>query len=159
MEITKQNMLQSIENLGRIFLAFMGSYYGQRIVEVEDETMGKVSISFDFSMLKDIPCSIDLDAGATTYWSEIANMQTLDNLLMQGKIPTSEYLRRLPNGQITDREALVKIMQASEQGMMLPTAELGGGTAPAVPELQGGAGYGALQRKINETGEVPREVV
>ena len=43
-------------------------------------------------------CSIDLDAGASSYWSEIANMQTLDNLLMQGKIPTSEYLRRLPNG-------------------------------------------------------------
>ena len=40
-------------------------------------------------------------------------MQTLDNLLMLGKIPTSEYLRRLPNGQITDRETLIAITEAA----------------------------------------------
>ena len=35
-------------------------------------------------------------------------MQTLDNLLMQGKISTVEYLKRLPAGQITDKEALIQ---------------------------------------------------
>ena len=161
MELTKQNLLQSIEQLGRIFIAFMGEYYGKRMVEVNDEQMGKVSVQFDFSQLKSIPCSIDLDAGASTYWSEIANMQTLDNLLMQGKIPTSEYLRRLPSGQITDREALIAVVKAAEQGAMVDpsTLNLGGGNADAEAALRGGAGYGALQRKINETGEVPREVV
>ena len=161
MELTKQNLLQSIEQLGRIFIAFMGEYYGKRMVEVNDEQMGKVSVQFDFSQLKSIPCSIDLDAGASTYWSEIANMQTLDNLLMQGKIPTSEYLRRLPSGQITDREALIAVVKAAEQGAMLDpsTLNLGGGGTEEDAPLRGGAGYGALQRKINETGEVPREVV
>ena len=169
MELTKQNLLQCIERMGEIYMEFMGEYYGKRYVELEDEQIGKFVIEFDFSMLKDIPCAIDLDAGASSYWSEIANMQTLDNLLMQGKISTSEYLRRLPNGQITDRESLIAVTKAAEQGQMLqmmggaPTEEagMGAGHAPVggeSPALRGGPGYAALQRKINETGEVPEEV-
>lgn len=163
MELTKQNLLQCVEDLGRIYLEFMAEYYGPRAVEVEDQQMGKLQITFDFSTLKKIPCSIDLDAGASSYWSEIATMQTLDNLLMQGKIPTSEYLRRLPNGQITDRENLIAITQAAEQGAMMAMQQQGGGggeempTGEEAPPVRGGPGYGALQRKINETGEVPKE--
>lgn len=160
MELTKQNLLQCLDQLGRIFLEFMGEYYGVRMVEVEQQGMGKMLIQFDFSQLKAIPCSINIDAGATSYWSEVANMQTLDNLLMQGKISTSEYLRRLPNGHISDREALIAVTEAAEQGMMLNPANLppmgeAVSETPANPELRGGAGYGALQRAINRTGEVP----
>lgn len=163
MELTKQNLLQSIEQLGRIFVEFEAEYYGTRYVEVEMGELGKAPIPFDFSMLKTIPCSIDLDAGASSYWSEIANMQTLDNLLMQNKISTSEYLRRLPNGQISDRESLISITEAAERGQMLAMqqAMMPQGEEPTEegePTLRGGQGYGALQRKINETGEVPKGV-
>lgn len=163
MELTKQNLLQCIEQLGRIFMAFESEYYGTRTVEVEVREIGeKISVPFDFTTIRSIPCSIDLDAGASSYWSEIANMQTLDNLLMQGKIPTSEYLRRLPNGQITDRETLIAITEAAERGVMPGGAPSGGqGDSPMdpsgyAPPVRGGAGYGNLQRKINESGEVPR---
>nr|DAH37823.1 MAG TPA: portal protein [Caudoviricetes sp.] len=162
MELTKQNLLQGIEQLGRIFMEFEAEYYGTRTVEVEVRELGqKVSVPFDFTTIKSVPCSIDLDAGASSYWSEIANMQTLDNLLMQGKIPTSEYLRRLPTGQITDREALIAITQAAERGTMAQTP--GDGSDSPMdptgfsPPVRGGAGYGSLQRKINESGEVPRK--
>ena len=161
MELTKQNLLDCVVGIGEIYKAFMAEYYGTRHVEIEGpEGMGRVLISFDFSMLNDIPCSVDIDAGASSYWSEIANMQTLDNLLMQGKIPTSEYLRRLPNGQLTDRESLIQIVEAAERGAMLDAASLsvpGTGNAAASPEVRGGGGYGALQRIINETGAVPKE--
>lgn len=163
MEITKQNLLQSIEDLGRIYLAFMAEYYGSRYVEVDNpdtEVGGRLVVKFDFSVLKQIPCSIDLDAGASSYWSEIANMQTLDNLLMQKLIPTSEYLRRLPNGQISDREKLVAIVEAQERGAAVTPEMLTGlaGTTGSDAALRGGAGYGALQRKINEAGIIPGEV-
>lgn len=163
MELTKQNLLQSVETLGRIYMAFMAEYYGNRFVEIDvpaEMGGGKAVVSIDFEMLKKIPCGIDLDAGASAYWSEIANMQTLDNLLMQGKIPTSEYLRRLPNGQISDREKLIAIVEAAERGQVLIAgpAAIPGVTEEGESLLRGGAGYGALQRKINETGEVPQEV-
>ncbi len=114
--ITKQNLLSCIEQMGRIFLAFMAEYYGTRAVKVTAEDGLSVAVPFDFAMLGKVPCALDIDAGAGAYWSEIANMQTLDNLLMQGKIPTSEYLRRLPDGQISDREALITILERAERG-------------------------------------------
>jgi hypothetical protein len=139
----------------------MAEYYGERSVELDSplEPGHKMVLDFDFSALKKVPCSIDLDAGAASYWSEIAAMQTLDNLLMQGKISTVEYLKRLPAGQITDRDALVEVLQRDQMmqmGMMPP--EVGAQPSPTdmpEPPLRGGPGNAALQRKINETGEVP----
>lgn len=165
MELTKQSLLQSIEELGRIYMEFMGEYYGDRYVEVRNPyDTEKVVISFDFSTLKKVPCTVDLDAGAASYWSEIAAMQTLDNLLMQGKIDTVEYLKRLPSGQITDRETLISTLEREKQMAAMAMAPAGTETnqpmesaTSANPPLRGGAGYGALQRKINESGEVPRE--
>lgn len=165
MELTKQSLLQCVEELGRIYMAFEGEYYGRRFVEVTiPGSQERAVISFDFSMLKTIPCSIDLDAGAASYWSEIATMQTLDNLLMQGLIPTSEYLRRIPNGMISDRESLVDILSAQERGEPVDPAALQGfgnkaagavmGQNEQLPVV-GGPGNHALQRKINETGTIP----
>ena len=155
MELTKQNLLQSIEDLGRIYMEFMGEYYGERHVEIRnpmDEE--KVSIAFNFDQLKEIPCSIDLDAGASSYWSEIASMQTLDNLLMQGKISTVDYLKRLPAGQITDRETLIAALQAAQGA---PAGAAAGGTEEDAAALRGGSGNSTLTRKINETGQIPKE--
>lgn len=168
MELTKQNLLQSIEDLGRIYMQFMGEYYGERFVEIPnpyDQT--KVTIPFDFSLLKEIHFSIELDVGASSYWSEIASMQTLDNLLTQGKIDTVEYLKRLPAGQITDRETLIAALEQDKQMQMQimgmggnpqnpPSQELGAMDQVNLP-VRGGSGYGALQRKINETGMIPEE--
>jgi len=160
MELTKQNLLQSIEDMGRIYMEFMGEYYGKRYVEVQNplEEGSTMVVLFDFSVLKEIPCGVNLDAGAASYWSEIAAMQTLDNLLMQGKISTVEYLKRLPAGQITDREALIAVLM-QEQQMQLAAAGVPvaapAPTTQAEPPMRGGPGYGALQRKINESGEVP----
>ena len=169
MELTKQNLLQSIEDLGRIYMEFMSEYYGNRFVEVPGPNgQGKVIVPFDFSILKEIPFTVELDVGASSYWSEIASMQTLDNLLMQGKISTVEYLKRIPAGQITDRETLIAVLEEQERmekamaGIPVPDAgsqqtSVTGATDEAAPPVRGGPGYGALQRKINQTGEVPKE--
>ena len=190
MELTKQTLLQAIEDQGRIYMEFMGEYYGDRYVEIPiDQTQmggnmvmfqmpgsnGKVLVPFDFSSLKDYYFTVDLDVGASSYWSEIASMQTLDNLLTQGKISTVEYLKRLPAGQITDRDTLIAVLEADQQRQLqMAMAQAGvapeggggqGGGAPPVPTtpgqdnvpLRGGSGYGALQRIINQTGEVPQE--
>lgn len=169
MELTKQNLLQSIEDLGRIYMEFMAEYYGTRYVEVTGPNgQGKVIVPFDFSVLKEIPFTVELDVGASSYWSEIASMQTLDNLLMQNKISTVEYLKRIPAGQITDRETLIAVLEEQERmqmaaaGIVPPQPDGQGGDAPgaadeAAPPVRGGPGYGALQRKINQTGEVPKE--
>ena len=103
--------------------------------------------AFDFSQLAQAPVSIQLDVGASAYWSEIATQQTLDNLLVQDKIDLVDYLERIPNGYITKKQELIeKLRGASAASPVLDTNQ-----PLPIPE---GGGYGALQRAINETGVV-----
>lgn len=166
MELTKQTLLQCIEDLGRIYMEFMGEYYGERYIEININPTMKMPALFDFEALKDLYFTVELDVGASSYWSEIASMQTLDNLLMQDKIDTIEYLKRLPAGQITDRETLIAVLEANRQQQMAAqmsamgvpaSGQAPGPTDEAQPPVQGGPGYGALQRAINQTGEIPTE--
>lgn len=171
-EITKQNLYQSVEDLGRIYLEFMAEYYGNRPVDVPAAQMvpeiaqyagvpidQTTPVDFDFSILKDIPMCMKLDVGASAYWSEIASVQTLDNLLMQGKIELVDYLERIPEGYISKRAELLakygapQIPQEPQGDMNMPPR--GGGQlvdTGAQETVPTSRGYSELQRQLNRTG-------
>jgi hypothetical protein len=72
--------------------------------------------TFDFSTLRDARLSLQLDVGASSYWSEIASLQTLESLLAHGKIDIVDYLERIPNGYIAKKQELLdKLRSADEQ--------------------------------------------
>lgn len=173
-EITKQNLYRSIEDLGRIYLDFMAAYYGKRKVQVSMPDVGAdilafagkdpeemETVLFDYGILNDMPMALKLDVGASSYWSEMASVQTLDNLLMQNKITIEEYLERIPDGYIPKRQELIASRkQAAQQQMMQPEEQNTGG-APETGALvdlgqktpiRGGGGFGDLQRKVMQTG-------
>lgn len=175
-EITKQNLYKSIEDLYRIYIEFMGEYYGKRYVDmttpeevrqvydfIGQETPTEIPMQFDFSQLKDMPMHIKLDIGASSYYSEIASIQTLDNLLKMGKIDTVQYLERIPDGYIPGRRELINELKEQQRNAMAMQAQMQQG-APQNPggapvagdttkdEIPTGGGYSALQRKVNETG-------
>ena len=176
-EITKQNLYKSIEDLYRIYIEFMGEYYGTRTVDmtppeevrqaiafVGQAVPSQVPMPFDFGQLKEMPVHIKLDIGASSYYSEIASIQTLDNLLKMGKISTIQYLERIPDGYVPGRRELIDELREQERQMMaMQTGQMaqGGQQLPdqqgiagqeAMPEIPTGGGYSALQRKVNETG-------
>lgn len=173
-EITKQNLYKSIEDLGRIYLDFMAAYYGKRKVQVSMPDVGAdilafagkdpeelETVLFDYGILNDMPMALKLDVGASSYWSEMASVQTLDNLLMQNKITIEEYLERIPDGYIPKRQELIASRkQAAQQQMMQPEEQNTGGTPEtgALVDLgqktpiRGGGGFGDLQRKVMQTG-------
>lgn len=175
-ELTKQNLYQSIEDLGRIYLDFMANYYGIREVDVAADKAGAliepgavefaqmpsdslVRVTFDFAELLGVPMRLRLDVGASSYWSEIASMQTLDNLLQLQKIDIVDYLERIPDGYVTKRQELLqkyKGLQASQQAAAPPIQDGGSVIAQAAEEeaIPTGGGYSELQRKINEEGIV-----
>lgn len=175
-ELTKQNLYKSVEELGRIYLDYMANYYGKRTVEatVPEETSAavaefigltpgsKTSIDYDFSILKKHPMALKLDVGASAYWSEIASMQTLDNLLMQNKIGIDDYLERVPEGYISHKQELLKKLRGTMGQMQAALSGTGGknaavgqlidsGQPTPIPE---GGGYGALQRAVTESAAV-----
>ena len=166
LELVKLNMYESIEDLGRIYLDMMRVYYGTRSVQVKflskqemnNQPLGmslqneEFNKPFDFSILNEIPMSLKLDVGASSYWSEITTVQTLDNLLMQGKIELVDYLERIPEGYVSKKQELIdklKGMQAQMVGQQSASPVMGQG--PEVP-VEGGSGYGQLQRALNKTG-------
>ena len=173
-EITKQNLYKSIEDLGHIYLDFMAAYYGKRKVQVSMPDVGAdilafagkdpeelETVLFDYGILNDMPMALKLDVGASSYWSEMASVQTLDNLLMQDKITIEEYLERIPDGYIPKRQELIASRkQAAQQQMMQPEEQSTGGTPEtgALVDLgrktpiRGGGGFGDLQRKVMQTG-------
>ena len=167
-ELTKQNLHKCIEELALIYLEFMAEYYGKRMVDmptppevaemyafVGQEAPAEIAQEFDFGELKKMPMQMKLDVGASSYYSEIASIQTLDNLLQLGKITIDQYLERIPDGYIPDRRGLLndvrRAMAAQAQAQQTPQPSGGGevtATDTEVPLPQGG-GYSALQRKIN----------
>lgn len=162
-EITRQNLYQSIEDLGRIYIDFMAEYYGVRMVDyripdkftefLERPQDTQVQVEFDFSVLKDIPMSLKLDVGASAYWSEIASMQTLDNLLMQGKIELVDYLERVPDGYVSKKGELIsKIKQMQGTMSQMQGVAKGGQITPTEPAIPLGKGNAELQRSLNKTG-------
>lgn len=173
MELTKQNLYQSIEDLGRIYIDHMRVFYGTRYVQVkfvsknQNVPLGmnldglEYNAPFDFSVLSEIPLSLKLDVGASAYWSEVASMQTLDNLLMQDKIGILDYLERVPDGYITKKQELLESIKSSQYSSQqnLTMQAQSPTTAPILDTNQPmqiplGKGNGALQRSINETGVV-----
>lgn len=166
LELVKLNMYESIEDLGRIYLDMMRVYYGTRYVQVKFLTKQEMNSQplgmsiqdanfntpFDFSILNEIPMSLKLDVGASSYWSEITTVQTLDNLLMQGKIELVDYLERIPEGYVSKKQELIdklQGMQAQMMGQQSSSPVMGQGEE--VP-VEGGSGYGQLQRSLNKTG-------
>lgn len=155
MEMTKQAMLKSIEDLGLIYLDFMAAFYGKRMVEIENPYGEKDTVKFDFSDLRKIPMSIKIDAGASSYWSEIAVQQTLDNMLMNKLISPKEYVKRLPAGTITDREALIAAFERDEQAQKeqnTGTLKNPENVNPEEIPVGGGRGNGELQRAVTSAG-------
>ena len=65
-----------------------------------------------------------LDVGASAYWSEIASVQTLDNLLMQGKIELVDYLERIPEGYISKRAELISKYSTPQIPQEMPQADV-----------------------------------
>nr|DAI27771.1 MAG TPA: portal protein [Caudoviricetes sp.] len=168
MEMTKQQDYQCMEDACRIWIDMMSVYYGTRMVEQEIEMdaagqqpLGmdippqKGTVPFDFSVLRSVRLAVKIDVGTSSYWSEIATMQTLDNLLMNRFINLIQYLERMPAGYMPKQQELIDELKT--QSGMQPAAPQGTGmstdtTSSADIAPEGGPGNGALQRAINREG-------
>ena len=132
LENTRAGLHEWVEDIGAILLDMMGTYYGKRPIvrekTVEEPVLGadgqqlidpmtgkpaftkvsrRVVEEFDFSIFKHLWLNVSVDVGATTYYSEIAMVQTLDNLRRDGTLSIIEYLERMPDKLITRKQELI----------------------------------------------------
>ena len=149
LENVRAGLYEWAEDIGHILLDMMGAYYGLRPVIVERErpdfitgpdglpqidpvtglfatktVRENVADFFDFGRFKNLWLKLRTDAGATTYYSEIAMTQTLDNLRRDGLLSAIQYLERIPDKLIPRKKELIEELQ---NGMGEPDAASGGG--------------------------------
>ena len=172
LENIRSGMYEWIEDIGAIILDFMGTYYGKRPVVVDEEFeeivqgpggipvidpmtgqmqtqkfVRKVVKEFDFSQFKHLWLNLRVDVGATTYFSEIAMTQTLDNLRHDGTLDVIQYLERIPDKLIPKKQELIDELK----GRIAEGKQANAAAGAAIPEpgspLQGqnpGAAAGAV---------------
>lgn len=175
LELQKMEFYQFVEDSVRIWLDMMSENYGVRAVEMnlpqaESEDGATVwempqgvvqllsvggeddaqTVLFDFSSLAGMNLRLNVDIGASTYWSELMQVQTLDNLFAQKIITDPEvYLEMIPSAYIQNKHLLLEAVRkqkaqaeaamAAEQGGELPAAG-GESMMPAelMPAIEGG---------------------
>jgi len=103
LENVRRALYSFIEDIGYVWLDFIFTYYDkERLIAVGDE-YGKL----DLASYKDCLFDCDIEVGAGSYWSEITAQSTLDNLLSGGHITLTQYLKRLPDNIIPDKQTLI----------------------------------------------------
>ena len=107
LENTRAGLHEWVEDIYAILLDMMETYYGRRPVVIDNEVR-----EFDFSVFKHLWLNVSVDVGATTYYSEIAMVQTLDNLRRDGVLSVIDYLERMPDKLITRKQELIESLRA-----------------------------------------------
>lgn len=102
----KAGLYKFVADQGEIEFDMMSAYYGKRKVAVMELGKKKI-VEFDFDTLQDKRVDVKIDVGPSTYWSEIAAAATLDNLLASERIEFRQYLQRMPEGMIPQKQELI----------------------------------------------------
>ncbi|MBE7026114.1 MAG: hypothetical protein E7410_00890 [Ruminococcaceae bacterium] len=112
LELIRQSFYQFVEDYIRIFVDIMRAYYGVREVNDEDGNI----ISFDFASLNDYDLNLNVNVGASAYWSEIMQVQTADNLYASGIIKDAElYLNSIPDAYIKNKQKIIQAIRMDKQ--------------------------------------------
>ncbi len=108
LEGIKHALYSFVEDIGMIWLDFIFNYYDEnRLIKRGDSDFK----AFNLAKYRDCMIDCTVDVGASTYWSEITALNTLDNLLQQGKITTKQYLERLPDNLIPKKAELMEELE------------------------------------------------
>lgn len=113
LENVRANLYEFVEDCGRIILDMIATNYGIRPVVIEQE-QERIVEEFDFAQLKGMWLHIKADVGSASYFSEIASLQTLDNLLNAGRIEFVEYLKRIPDEIIPKKQELIQSLEGND---------------------------------------------
>lgn len=118
LDIQKHDYYQFIEDCIRIMFEYMTKFYGLRDVVKEvttidpntgQEVSGTTLSSFNFAELEGFKEKLIVDIGGSAYFSEITQIQTLDNLMTMGLIPDPTiYLEAIPSGYIKNKQEIIK---------------------------------------------------
>ncbi len=140
LDLQRMDFYDYVESGVRVMIDIMRLNYGPRNVLVTDNDGNRGIENFDFNGLSEYAMNLNIDIGQGSYWSELMQIQTLDNMMEKQIIPDRlTYLESLPDGYVKNKQDIInkiKELQAQKAGggqMLNPDI-------PQVPEqlMQGG---------------------
>ena len=141
LELQKMDFYQMIEDAIRVIVKLMGTYYGIRPTKQAVKTINPMTMQeefqtvvdlFDFSQVMDFVDRTNVEIGGSSYWSELTQVQTLDNLMQMQIIPDAlTYLEAVPDGYIKNKQKIIDRIKEIQQP---PVADPSMGPMPPTPQ-------------------------
>jgi hypothetical protein len=119
----------------------MANYYGERSVLMFNKESGENEVRlFNFDELQNVALNIKIEVGASSYWSEIGETQTLENLLDRQIIDNKLFVELLPVGNLSEKNKVLEYIIRQERAQLMADTQDGiGSVIEKTPELAGRA--------------------
>ena len=114
LELQKLALYQFIEDYARIVFDIIRVNYGLRYVTDIQQDQTECARLVDFTQLN-VNSKLKVDIGPSQYWSEAAQISTMDNLFKQGIITDAvTYLENLPEKALPNKNKLIRSIKELE---------------------------------------------
>lgn len=123
LEIQRLAFYQFVEDSCRIWVDLMCNNYGLRTTKVTKEvqnpmtgqtTKAEALFEIDFNQIPYESLKLRVDIGEASYWSELMQTQTMDNLFNKGLIPDAvTYIKSIPDKYLPNKAEIVKALDMS----------------------------------------------
>lgn len=159
LQLHQQEFYSFVEQQVRNIIDMMRAFYGSRMVRIEvpaDPVTGTAEqeILYDFSQLADENMRVRVDVGASSYWSEQMQVQTLNNIFTSGimndpaafalflEVMPDKYIPKKAKLQayaesLLQQAAMAPVLQAGQQ-VVTDQPMAGGNNAPTIAQTAKG---------------------
>lgn len=132
LQLQKLAFYEFVEDSVRIIMDIMSCDYGIRNVKINAEESEKLgltqidpttgaampigNVDINFNLLETLQNSLNVSVGESSYWSELMNIQTMDNLFAKGIITNPiDYLESVPDKYLSGKQKLIDSLKEQQQ--------------------------------------------
>ena len=133
LELQKMEFYRFTEEYVRVIVDMIRVDYGVRNATILVDGVETV-ISYDFSQIAPQSLNMQVDVGSSAYWSELMQIQTLDNLFSKGILTDAiTYIESIPDGYIPSKGKILENLRAQQEQMQMQQML---GAQQMIPEQQ-----------------------
>lgn len=130
LELQRLALYQFVEDYVRIIADMIAAHYGLREISYVDGEGNSVNELFDFADIDFDAMTLNVNVGASAYWSELTQLGTLDNLFAKGVIDDALlYLESVPDSYVRNKAKIMSKLKERKDAQAAPAL-------PGLPPMQ-----------------------
>ena len=114
LELQRLEFYRFTEEYIRVILDMIASNYGVRTITYEEEG-NTIEATYDFALTSQANYRLKVDVGSAAYWSEVMQIQTLDNMYRNHIIPDAiTYVENIPDQYIKGKNKILEKLKEQQ---------------------------------------------